>query len=613
MLRGGGLSNADGLRHILSIGYEVECGVLAKLTRTVLNTDSQEIVLFNSDTARKDIEDFQKAESGSDEQFEDYIFERQEEVMEDVILDKHGQPNKNAVFNITSDNAMTPFIRLLDKVCYYDEESENATDEKNSMYVFRDTRGTNYNIHFMMKSEQGCAFHSSVEWIMTYYKPKRSPNVIMDTFINMITNLVRHLDEFVPIEGNYIVKYKNAEDAVEEFVVEKPNKRMLFHKPGSTLYYLQTQASESPMTIDDACSVVQMTFSAKAEHIVEVLVSLFDNNSSNIPTFSENIHERLDEVRRIERCVDELIRNYNVEALPKGAASNPLKKDVRLFINNHAHTGSYKVLGSKHFTQSVKTYLFLILFKLAQYVKFKGVKSGAKYFKNILYINSRHSNYVLYNGLKRQLELQFGMLDEEIVISIIKDIVFVPEILMGGIVTGDGAVRTGAFSKTNVLDKTNKHYGDPTYSLMSYFDFFERPVDNETNVVEGTGEIKEYDWLEYKKIDDYSNKMDLNDDVVLIEVRNFQKLLSLHVYDMADSTLKSMADSTLKSMDDSTLKSQMESGSCNVLTKHMGADVGSLSIANFRKIIELYNGKSRSLTRRKSKTRSRTRKNSKSK
>jgi hypothetical protein len=382
------------------------------------------------------------------------------------------------------------------------------------------------------------------------------------------------LDEFVPIEGNYIVKYKNVEDAVEEFVVEKPNKRMLFHKPGSTLYYLQTQASELPMTIDDACSVVQMTFSAKAEHIVEVLVSLFDNNSSNIPAFSENIRERLDEVRRIEGCVDELIRNYN-----------------------RAHTGSYKVLGSKHFTQSVKTYLFLILFKLAQYVKFKGVKSGAKYFKNILYINSRHSNYVLYNGLKRQLEIQFGMLDEEIVISIIKDLVFVPDILMSGIVTGDMRLRTGAFSKTNVLDKSNKHYGDPTYSLMSYFDFFERPVDNETNVVEGTGEIKEYDWLEYKKIDDYSNKMDLNNDVVLIEVRNFQKLLSLHVYDMADPTLKS----------------DMESGSCNVLTKHMGADVGSLSIANFRKIIELYNGKLRSQTRRKSKTKSRTRKNSKSK
>jgi hypothetical protein len=576
MLRGGGLSNADGLRHILSIGYEVECGVLAKLTRTILNTDSQDIVLFNSDTARKDIDDFQKAEAGSDEYVEDYIFERQEEVMDDVVLDKHGHPNKNAVFNITSDNAMTPFIRLLDKVCYYDEESENAVDEKNSMYVFRDIQGTNYNIHFMMKSDQGCAFHSSVEWIMTYYKPRRSRHVIMETFVNMITNLVRHLDEFVPIEGNYIVKYKNAEDAVEEFVVEKPNKRMLFHKPGSTLYYLQTQASESPMTIDDACSVVQMTFSAKAEHIVEVLVSLLDNNSGNIPSFSENIRERLIEVRRIEGCVDKLIRNYNRE-----------------------HMGSYKVLGSKHFTQSVKTYLFLILFKLAQYIKFKSVKSGAKYFKNILYINSRHSNYVLYNGLKRQLEIQFGMLDEEIVISIIKDIVFVPDILMSGIVTDvkQGVVRTGAFSKTNVLDKANKHYGDPTYSLMSYFDFFERPVDNETNVVEETGEIKEYDWLEYKKIDDYSNKMDLNDDVVLIEVRNFQKLLSLHVYDM----------------DDPTLKSDMESGSCNVLTKHMGADVGSLSIANFRKIIELYNGNSRSKTRRKSKTRSRTRKINKSK
>lgn len=573
MHRGGGLSNADGLRHILSIGYEVECGVLAKLTRTILDTNSQDIVLFNSDTARKDIQDFHKAEAGDDEYIEDYIFMRQEEVMDDVILDKYGQPNKNAAFHITSDNAMTPFIRMLDKVCYYDTESETAADEKNSMYVFRDTRGVNYNIHFMMKSEQGCAFHSSVEWVMTYYKPRRSMNVIMETFVNMITNLVRHLDEFVPIEGNYIVKYKNAEDAVEEFVVEKPNKRMLFHKPNSTLYYLQTQASESPMTIDDACSVVQMTFSAKAEHIVEVLVSLLDNNSGSIPSYNNNIREKLDNVRRIEGCVDELIRNYN-----------------------RTHMGSYKILGSKYFTQSVKTYLFLILFKVAQYIKFKNIKSGAKYFKNILYINSRHSNYVLYINLKRQLEIQFGMLDDEIVVSIIKDIVFVPDILMSGIVADDVKIRTGAFSKTNIIDKTNKNYGDPTYSLMSYFDFFERPVDNETNVVEGTGEIKEYDWLEYKRIDDYSNKMDLNDDIVLIEVRNFQKLLSLHVYDMADQGLKS----------------DMESGSCNVLTKHMGADVGSLSIANFRKIIEIYNSKSKVQTRRKTKSKSRAKSRGKS-
>ena len=54
MLRGGDLSKMDGLRHILSIGYEIECGVLAKLTQTDVGG---ELDLYNSDSARKDIED----------------------------------------------------------------------------------------------------------------------------------------------------------------------------------------------------------------------------------------------------------------------------------------------------------------------------------------------------------------------------------------------------------------------------------------------------------------------------------------------------------------------------------------------------------------------------
>ena len=539
--RGGDLSKMDGLRHILSVGYEIECGVLAKLTQTDVGG---EMVLYNSDSARKDIEELRRLEEDPDADVEDYIMERQEEVMTDVILDKHGRPDKYAVFNITNDNAMTPFIRMLDKICYYDVES---ADEKNSIYVFRDTAGKDYKIQFLLKDELGCAFHTSVEWVVTYYKPKRSRNVIMDTFVNMITNLVRHLDELVPIEGNYIAKYKNSEGGVEEFVVEKPSQRMLFHKPGTGLYYLQTQVSAAPITIDDACSVVQMTFSASAEHIVDILVALLDNNSQGIASYSENVREKLEDVLRIEGCVDELIRNYNRE-----------------------HSGIYKIQGSKQFTKTVKTYIFMILFKIAQYIKFK--KTSSKYFKNVLYFNSRHSNYVLYNNLKRQLEIQFGMLEDARVASIIKDIVLVPDILQSGIVPDGVKMRKGVFSKTNMLNKTNQHYGDPTYSLMSYFDFFEQPVDNEANRVGGTGNIVDHDWFEYKGIDEYSNKMDLNDDIVLIECRNFQKLLSLYVYNMADAELKE----------------QMESGSCNILTGRMGADVGSMSVANFRKLIDLY-------------------------
>jgi hypothetical protein len=67
--------------------------------------------------------------------------------------------------------------------------------------------------------------------------------------------------------------------------------------------------------------------------------------------------------------------------------------------------------------------------------------------------------------------------------------------------------------------------------------------------------------------------MELNNDIVLIECRNFQRLLSLHVYNMADEELKQ----------------QMKTGACNILTKHIGEDVSSMSVANFKKIIELYN------------------------
>ena len=71
-----------GLRHILSIGYEIECGVLAKLTQTDVGG---ELVLYNSDSARKDIEELKRLEEDPDADVEDYILERQEEVMTDVI------------------------------------------------------------------------------------------------------------------------------------------------------------------------------------------------------------------------------------------------------------------------------------------------------------------------------------------------------------------------------------------------------------------------------------------------------------------------------------------------------------------------------------------------
>jgi len=61
--------------------------------------------------------------------------------------------------------------------------------------------------------------------------------------------------------------------------------------------------------------------------------------------------------------------------------------------------------------------------------------------------------------------------------------------------------------------------------------------------------------------------MELKNNVVLVECRNFQKILALYVYNMADTTLRK----------------QMTRGACNILTEHIGSDVSSMSIANFKK------------------------------
>jgi hypothetical protein len=387
----------------------------------------------------------------------------------------------------------------------------------------------------------------------------------------MIKNLLRHLSDLQPITGNFIMKYKDNQGKDSELIIAKPQQRVLYHKPNTNLYYLLTQMVDSPFTIDDACSVFQMTFSSKCEHIMEVMVALLTDTLKSIPSFSTYINSKLEILLNVKKCVDNLIDNYN---------------------NSDSE---YKIHAG---VETVKNYLCLILLKLKIYYEFKNAAKKPKYLKNLLFFNSRHSNYVLYTALKSKIEQLFSV-DTSVAIDIIKRIVFQPEILKQ-INSPNIKIRKGAFSISNTLEKSNKNYGDPVYSLVSYFDFFESPVDDDTNI-DDDDEIINYDWLEYKKFDDYSAKMELKDDIILVECRIFQKLLSSYVYSIADEELQQ----------------QMTNGACNILTNNYSPDVSSLSIANLKKIIELHGNsnlglglKKRRKTRKinkKTKTRRRTR------
>ena len=90
-------------------------------------------------------------------------------------------------------------------------------------------------------------------------------------------------------------------------------------------------------------------------------------------------------------------------------------------------------------------------------------------------------------------------------------------------------VRKNAFNLKNRLEKTDvKNYGNPHYSLASYFDFFEDPIENEDS------DATKHDWFEYKGIDANSTKMKIKDNIILVEFRQFPRLLMNYVASVLD-------------------------------------------------------------------------------
>ena len=69
----------------------------------------------------------------------------------------------------------------------------------------------------------------------------------------------------------------------------------------------------------------------------------------------------------------------------------------------------------------------------------------------------------------------------------------------------------------------SKYYGDPLFSIKSYFDYFDK---------------FNADWLEANSIDEKSTKFDLKNDVVIIEFRDFPLYTYLELFSMADDNVK---------------------------------------------------------------------------
>lgn len=490
--KGGDLEHST-FKGILSIGYEFETGSLSKLTYTSTHEDQGMSVLFNSDTARKDIELFESLDFVLDEddpEYDNLVLRQEETVSLPVYKTNSEQIDSHSKFYITNDFSQQPFHKYLSSYC----GDEVLT---NQMYKIVDSSEKEYFLHFVNNSQKDdveCGTFSSVEWIFTYYHPNLSENIIINTFANAIQNLIRHLEQ-LEVEDVKLKYYSNEEGI--DMIINEPLHRKLFHLPDTNLYYFQSQyltkqqQLSQEFSINGIVFVPQMTFACHVNDILRIMRSMI-YHYNNID-FSEVYHEMYKILVKIQDHVTELIRSF----------------DPSLLTN-----------------KKIFTYLTLIFYKVHQYYNdFLNInKSERKYFKNSLFFNVRHSNYILYLELKKEMIIHYAGSSENDVIELIRDLMCQETILNKFL----NVKKKNVFKREPFIKKPTEYvidmktympitrYGNLEFSFISYLQFFEDPLENVDN---------DHDWLVYIGIDSYSQTMDIRDDILLVEVRNFSKML----------------------------------------------------------------------------------------
>jgi len=636
-LYGGDIDKHNIFRKILSIGYELETMSLAKFT-LITTENEDEPTLLNTDTNSKDYEKMialQNDNESSNEDDYDYYANRLEETLEidayttDSLnkqtklnnLTKQTKPTKpskqkqralvkadDTTFLVANDMAVTPFTKYLNVFCNINDaanktnnnvtantantanthntKTESDLIDKNDLYTFETETGNKYKLNFEAWSKKDCGMFSDVEWIMTYYRPKQNKNIILNTFINVAKNLIFHLNQLEKQSGRLIMNF--SEDDKE--IMKKSEIRNLYRLPNTNLYYLQTHLIDKQLNIDDICFVPQMTFSCHIKDMVDIFKELAKDSINNFENYKRIADERIAVIGNIEKCINKLFENYNKSSSIVTLTNTNSNVDNKSHEHKTKTTIKLKLVESRNkiLIKSIKNYLFLFLFKLQRYFNFyltdekvKNKSKTAKYLKDTLFFNSRHTNYELYKAIKQLISEYFKQYNPNIklscgeIASIIQKLVIQQSVLEEFLLDDIGNARKNAFLITNKLDKTHKNYGNPHYSLVSYFDFFENPIDNTTRRNDKNELF--HDWLQYDGVDNYSSTTEIKNNIVLTEIRSFARMLGSYIYSIADDELKK----------------EMTYGICNRLTKKYQPDSSGISLIVLKHFLKLYDDKTK--------------------
>ena len=494
---GGSLKQNKIFSKILSIGYEFETDDITKLS-----LHSNDHTLVNSDLTLRTLENTPKIVD------ENYIVSRfSNEIYNDYFYEyRHGDNKENVKFQITNDMGFTPFLDYLIKT------RAKIKIPKNELFYFKPNNGSKtYDIKFTDDiRDSDYDLFSKVEYVITYYKPKITQNIIIDTFVDACSRIVEHLSNLTQIPGNLVMK--NDDNKLNPIGLTKSiiNKRILYHKPGTNLYYMDIydyDGLKKTQSISNAFFVPQMTFRSKSKDCIDIIKCIVELDESY--EYGEYIKEKekseYDWILKIEEIVDNLFENYNNDTTTKH----------QIPVN----TDTFKIL---------KCYIFFIYYKLYSFIYFHAEILGASYLKDFISFLCRHNNLELYKHIKYILKKKYNITNVEE----IQKLLVQPELIRVFYdreyseeenelyyfdFDEDDKYKFNENAYKDKLNSSDKNFGNPLYSFSSYFELLE----------------KNKDWL--NEHDGYSTTFLIDDDKTMVEFRMFRNSIPLHYQNNLDN------------------------------------------------------------------------------
>jgi hypothetical protein len=554
--KGGSINDDNIFQYIKSIGFEIETTDLIKFT--IEKYESKDI-LVNSALTNIDLE---------------YGYFDENEYTD--IID-----TPDLKFKITNDSAEDSafneeLVELVD-IHKNDADCESVVFKLNipkNEYL----KQTEYDIKIREPDTElhNCSSFTDVEWIITYYKPQISRNIILSTFYNSMMLLREHLSKLITIQNSQFY-YLNEENVYVKFENAKINQSYVL--PGTTLLYFNNSIYDiQNFDINQNLKiVVQMTFSCDILYVYRIMKKLLAIEYSGqqieiVKKYAETFRDNTN-IKVINDLIQQTTANENFD-LQAIDSSLGIVKNLFQIYNTNPENREYLFVANNDIIKKIKMYFFLIIYKVYIYLNsnLQNKKENRdSLFKKSLSFAVRHSNYFLYLEIKKLIRYvfatQFNGKDEqyinnkiiEIINNIIKPIDSQKELL--SLLFQYSYIRNKKKELYKLLianpEQTKEYFGSPLYSISSYFYHFENlnkeEHETEEDETEEDGseedeteeheteehEIEENrDWLVLHNVDEKSTKFELNNDTIIIEFRDFPSYCYLNLFISSDDNIR---------------------------------------------------------------------------